>query len=97
MVLNSLKSGFQKALKLIDEQHGQDFSKNLLDLEPHTQAMELQAGERLFACDGGQVEESERGLFFIESGMLKIEREAGNTLTRGRSGNTTRNRSLGTL
>lgn len=94
---NSASSGFQRALKFIDEQHGQEFSKNLLDIEPHTRPIELQAGERLFACDGGQVEDNERGLFFIESGMLKIERDAGNTLTRGRGNTLTRNRSFGTL
>ena len=91
-------SGFQRALKYIDEQHGQEFSKNLLDLEPYTQLIELHAGDCLFACDGGTIEESDRGLFFIESGMLKIERDAMATLTRGRTvGNTTRNRSFGTL
>ena len=93
---SSTSSGFQTALKYIDEQHGEEFSKSLVDLEPHTQVIELQAGDFLFACDGGQVQDSERGLFFIESGMLKIERDAGATLTRGRS-TMTRNRSFGTL
>ena len=81
----STRSGFQTALKLIDEQHGQEFSKNLLQLEPYTKPIELEVGERLFACDGGQVAECERGLFFIESGTLKIERDADSALTRGRN------------
>lgn len=91
-------SGFQAALKCIDEQHGQEFSKDLLELEEYTIAVELQAGDCLFACDGGPIEDRERGLFFIESGMLKIERDANETLTRGRSSSTlSRNRSFGTL
>lgn len=76
-------SGFQRALKLIDEQHGEEFSKGLISLESHTSEVELVSGECLFACDGGKV--GQRGLFFIESGTLKIERDAGATLTRGRN------------
>jgi CRP-like cAMP-binding protein len=88
--------GFKTALKLIDEQHDQEFSKDLLGLEPYTTVLELEPGDRLFACDGGQVEDRERGLFFIESGMLKIERDATETLTRGRN-TLTRNRGSGTI
>ena len=89
-------SGFQAALKSIDEQHGQEFAKDLLDLEPHSVALELQPGQKLFACDGGKVQDYERGLFFIESGMLRIEKDADQTLTRGQS-TLTRSRSYGTL
>lgn len=94
--LGKSKDGFLAALKCIDEQHGEEFSKGLVDLEPHTAVVELQAGDRLFACDGGPVPDGERGLFFIESGSLKIERDANETLTRGRS-TLTRSRSFGTL
>ena len=80
------------ALKCIDEQHGQEFSKTLHGLEPYTTVVELQTGDRLFASDGDR----ERGLFFIETGTLKIERDATETLTRGRS-TLTRSRSSSTL
>ena len=85
------------ALKCIDEQHCQEFSKDLIGLEPYTSVVELRAGDRLFACDGGPVEDRERGLFFIESGMLKIERDATETLTRGTSTLTRSRGSSGTL
>ncbi|CAB9505434.1 solute carrier family 26 [Seminavis robusta] len=90
------RSGFQTALKHIDEQHGQEFSKALLELEQFAVALELQPGEPLFASDGGRIEDSERGLVFVESGQLRIEKDANETLTRGHS-ITTRNRSFGTF
>ena len=95
--MGAAKSGFLTALKCIDEQHGQEFAKDLHGLEPYTNVVELQAGDRLFASDGGPVEDRERGLFFIESGTLKIERDASETLTRGRSTLTRSRGSSGTL
>lgn len=88
--------GFQYALKQIDEQHGQEFCLGLLALEKHTIPIELQPDDPLYEEDGGVVGEEDRGLFFIESGMLKIERDASNTFTRGRN-TLTRSRTSNTL
>jgi hypothetical protein len=81
--------GFQHALKQIDELHGQEFADGLLALQPFVVPLELQPGHCLFQSDGGTgiVNEGQRGLFFIESGLLKIERDTSQslTLTRTRS------------
>jgi len=81
------KSGFRRALKQIDELTGQEFAHGLLELQPQTKLVELEPGQCLYQCDGGVVEDSQRGLFFIEDGLLKIERDSGQslTLTRTRS------------
>ena len=86
--MRSAKSGFHYALTQIDELFGQDFAPGLLDLQPFTVPLELEPGQFLFQCDGGVVKESHRGLFFIESGLLKVERDASQslTLTRTRGG-----------
>lgn len=78
-------SGFQIALKEIDDQHGQQFAQDLAELEAYVTPLHLEPGDRLFECDGGFVEDCDRGLFFIESGMLNIQRDAGMTLGEGRS------------
>jgi hypothetical protein len=103
-VLNGLRprlmsegdNGFRFALKQIDEQYGQEFAQGLMELQPFTVPIELEAGDYLFQRDGGLVQDSQRGLFFIESGLLKIERDASGTLTRGR-GSISRNQSALTL
>jgi len=71
-------SGFVHALKKVDEQHYQDFSSGLVDLEPYTIPLVLQPGEKLYESDGGKV--CYRGLFFIESGLLKIEKDHNSTV-----------------
>ena len=83
--LMGIRSGFEYALRQIDELHGQDFADSLLDLEPYVKPLELKAGDYLFQCDGGVVQESQRGLFFIESGLLKLERDASKTTTMTRT------------
>ena len=60
--------GFLYSLEQIDELHDQEFASSLRGLEQHVSPIRLQPGDCLFQCDGGIVNESERGLFFIESG-----------------------------
>ncbi|CAB9499496.1 solute carrier family 26 [Seminavis robusta] len=69
------ESGFQVALRCIDEQHGSNFAKDLASLEEHTTPIELTPGESLYDSPSMP----ERGLFFIEKGVMKIERESGLT------------------
>lgn len=73
--------GFRQALRQIDELHGLDFTHKLLGLQNFTHLLELQPGECLYQCDGGVIEDSRRGLFFIEEGLLKIERDSSQSLT----------------
>lgn len=63
-------SGFGFALRHIDEQHGKSFAQGLEGLRKHTRALDLAPGECLFSCDGGPVQEDQRGLFFIEEGIM---------------------------
>ena len=73
------ESGFLHALKQIDELHGQAFAQGLGDLQSFVVPLELEPGSCLFQSDGGVV--LGRGLFFIESGLLKIETDSGRSLT----------------
>jgi hypothetical protein len=73
--------GFRRALKQIDKLHGQEFAHGLLGFEAYTELLVLEPGQRLYQCDGGVVEDSRRGLFFIEDGLLKIERDSTQSLT----------------
>jgi len=88
------EGGFFHALRQIDQQHGEDFARDLRELHPHTIPIELEPGEELLTDDVNL----ERGLFFIESGTMKIERDASATLTRGDSvSKFSRSRSFNTL
>lgn len=78
-------SGFQFSLNQIDELHGQDFADGLIDLEPYVESLVLAPGDLLFESDGGIVHEDERGLFFIEQGMIKVSRDPSLTLTINRT------------
>jgi hypothetical protein len=60
--------GFRTALRHIDEEHGDNFSLGLVDLQHHTNLVELNPGDRLYGQD--QSRHQERGLFFIEAGIL---------------------------
>ena len=51
-------------------QHGKDFAMDLVGFEQHTLQIDLEPQEYLYENDGGLVAESERGLFFIESGVV---------------------------
>jgi hypothetical protein len=77
--------GFRYALQQIDHLHGQQFAEGLDELASFVHAIELGEGGRLFQNDGGLIHESERGLFFIESGLLKIERDTSQTMTMTRT------------
>lgn len=69
------ESGFHVALRYIDEQHGTNFAKDLARLEDYTTPIELAPNDSLYNSPS----RPERGLFFIEEGILKIERDS--TLT----------------
>jgi hypothetical protein len=64
-------------------QHGREFAEGLHGLQKHTKPLELAPGQCLFSSDGGPVQENMRGFFFIEEGIIKIERDSSVTLTRG--------------
>ena len=71
--------GFICALRHIDEQHGMDFASQLEELQVHTRAVELKVGQELMEV----TDEEERGLFFIEHGLMKVVRDPSYTMTRG--------------
>eukprot|EP00957_Ditylum_brightwellii_P101696 7750190-Ditylum_brightwellii.AAC.1 len=68
--MSDADDGFLHALLQIDEQHDCDFASDLDAFRPHTSVVELQPGQSLFESSGGLVDESERGLFFIEFGLM---------------------------
>jgi len=52
-------------------QHDLNVTSTLTDLEPYTKVVELKAGESLFHYADGTLDETrERGLYFIEHGMM---------------------------
>lgn len=76
--------GFAYALQQIDSQHGTDAATELEELRSLTQVIELKEGESLYHDSHGNLkDERERGLFFIEAGLMKVERDPSLTLTRG--------------
>lgn len=75
-------ASFEQALRAIDEQHSMGFGFDLMDLFEYTSPIELERGEHLYACEGGRVPDSDRGLSFIASGLLKIERDSNMSLAR---------------
>lgn len=64
------ESGFEKALRKIDEQHGKDLAMDLVGFESYTSVIELEPKEHLYEVDGGVICQEERGLVFIESGIV---------------------------
>jgi hypothetical protein len=85
-------SGFQQALLHVDEQHQTNFAKDLLGLEEYTTVVGLEPGDILY-----RDKDIERGLFFIEHGILKIERAADFTFGRSRNDIFDRFKNDGTL
>jgi CRP-like cAMP-binding protein len=77
------ETGFLRALRQIDDQHGIHLAEGLIELQKHTVPVELKPGQELYRSGG--MGDYQRGLFFIESGILKIQRDAGATLTLSRS------------
>lgn len=92
-LMRKKESGFQVALRYIDTEHGDNFSGELAGLEKYTTVMELQPGEALYG--DGKTKAIERGLFFIEAGVLKLERGTGDTVTRRGSDYMTSSSSIG--
>jgi len=83
-----LPSGFRTALLQIDQQHDQHFAKGLIDLEQYTQIIDLEPEEVLLKgrdTRASTFKTRKLGLYFIEYGFLKIEKNTSNTLTRSRS------------
>jgi hypothetical protein len=64
------------------QQHGLNYAAELEKLEMYTKVVELQPGEALFRNEGGSVAETDRGFFFIEHGLIKIERNLAYRTTR---------------
>ena len=46
------------------------YASKLKDLESFTSVIELKTGESLYANGDGPIDETERGLFFIEHGLM---------------------------
>lgn len=78
------ENGFRTALSHIGAEHGSNFSMNLTRLQEYTTKIELKAGEILY--EDGESKNIERGLFFIEAGVLKVEHLTNQTATRGSLG-----------
>ena len=77
------ESGFIRALQHIDRQHQLSYSSCLAGLEPHTTRFSVEPGQILY----NEIDVP-RGLFFIEHGILKVEQNAHDTLTRSGSRST---------
>ena len=77
------KGGFEHALEQIDEQHSLNFAASLKDLGKYTRKIVLEPGKVLY-----EDVQCERGLFFIEHGIVKVERDADASLTRNTNGDT---------
>ena len=86
-------SGFHIALQHIDQLHSTKMAEGLLDLEPHTATVTLEEGQILYEKDGGLIRQSDHGLFFIESGMIR-EDDGRSNRTNTRTGGSLRNKSI---
>jgi MFS superfamily sulfate permease-like transporter len=73
--MSQVDIGLRLALKQIDQQHNLSFANHLQGLEKYTTAMDLKAGDQL---------DLPRGLYFVESGLIKSEYDTSASLTRGR-------------
>jgi len=83
--------GFEYALKQIDDQHEINFRESLLPLEKFTTVVELSSGQSLFDDFGSGVSSDDRGLFFIETGIMKVERDPSFSISRGSGASLRRN------
>eukprot|EP00521_Asterionellopsis_glacialis_P011202 CAMPEP_0195293998 /NCGR_PEP_ID=MMETSP0707-20130614/13943_1 /TAXON_ID=33640 /ORGANISM="Asterionellopsis glacialis, Strain CCMP134" /LENGTH=932 /DNA_ID=CAMNT_0040354855 /DNA_START=29 /DNA_END=2824 /DNA_ORIENTATION=- len=72
--------GFRFALRMIDQTHSTKFGGALMKLEPHTKTVELEPGDLLFQED---TSDSDRGFFFIEYGLLRVQRNTGFSVAGG--------------
>uniref|UniRef100_A0A7S3Q242 STAS domain-containing protein n=1 Tax=Chaetoceros debilis TaxID=122233 RepID=A0A7S3Q242_9STRA len=81
---STLPDGFHYALHQIDLQHNMDVANSLISLRSHASIVDLKAGDSLFRDNTGVIiEERGSGLFFIEHGMINVERDSSLTHTRG--------------
>ena len=64
--------GFVYALQKIDEQHLLNTAQELAGLQSYTTLVELLPGDVL-------VREADSGLFFVETGLLRVQWTAGNS------------------
>ena len=62
------ESGFRIALSYIEEQHGDNFSADLVDFQDYTRLLTLCPGDRLYGESSSP--DHDRGLFFIEEGIM---------------------------
>ena len=83
--------GFRHALSQIDEQHLTSFAGELGELEKYTTILDVDPGDVLYDDPS-----MERGLFFIEHGIMKMERTSDATISRS-AGNTLMAQGGGTL
>ncbi|KAL7550719.1 hypothetical protein ACHAWF_013954 [Thalassiosira exigua] len=81
--ISSVDFGLRHALREIDAQHNLSLGTHLEALEKHTTPIEIEPGHKL--NDAGGENHLPRGLYFVESGMLKCEHDSSASLTRGRS------------
>jgi len=77
--------GLRHALREIDTQHGLTLARHLESLEKFTTPIEIQVGDRLNDAGSENHLNLDRGLYFVESGLLKCEHDSTASLTRGRS------------
>lgn len=75
--------GFEQCLVHIDKQHSVSFAKDLKGLSKYTTKVTLEPGQILY-----EDVQADHGLFFIEHGILKVERDVDATLTRKGNGDT---------
>lgn len=69
-------ASFEQALRAIDEQHGIELGMDLMNLFEYTTPIRLEQGNHLYSSEGGPILQSDRGLSFLASGLLKIERDS---------------------
>lgn len=75
------KTGFLRCLSIIDEQHGTSFEKELAELGSYTKVVIVRPRESLYEDH----DISDRGIFFIEEGIMRIERSSDHTRSLSRS------------
>ena len=81
--ISMVDHGLRHALREIDKQQNLSMSKNLQMLERFTTPIEINAGDRL--NDVGNENNLPRGLYFVESGLVRCEHDSSASLTRGRT------------
>jgi len=71
------EDGFLYSLKKIDEQHNLDTAEKLIDFRQYTEAIELAPDDVLFRDSS-----DDDGLYFIETGHLKVRHASGHSTMR---------------